>query len=138
MNRWILFIAGLGGLAVICNAQVNSRDPFWPIGYNGPDKPVEIRPTPTPTPPPITRELTDEELRELARQEAEKIRQSLVRKGTMKTGNKIYAYVQTKWVSKGDNFFVEVLGRKYRLEIIQLTEDNIQLEPHRVKVDSTP
>ena len=79
-----------------------------------------------------SRELTDEELRELARKESERIRQTLNRKATMIAGDKIYAYVQNKWVTTGDVITVQVLGNSYRLEILNLTTDNIELEAHRV------
>ena len=78
-----------------------------------------------------SRELTDEELRELARKESERIRQTLNRKATMIAGDKIYAYVQNKWVTTGDVITVQVLGNSYRLEILNLTTDNIELEAHR-------
>ncbi|WFB36917.1 hypothetical protein P3T73_03965 [Kiritimatiellota bacterium B12222] len=116
---------GLSGLW----SPVMGRDPFWPIGYNGKtpevvvEEPVYV--------PEVVRELTDAELVELARKEAEKIREKLVRKGTMKANGKIYAYVQNKWYTIGDTIEVTALGNTYRLEIKTLTSDNIELEAHR-------
>ena len=112
--------------------SVRGRDPFWPIGYNGGGEvSAPMAPQETARQPTVTRELTDEELRDLARKEAERIRQTLNRKATMIAGDKIYAYVQNKWVTTGDVLTVEVLGNSYRLEILNLTSDNIELEAHR-------
>jgi hypothetical protein len=109
------------------------RDPFWPIGYQGGGEVAVVQTAVKPaqrTAEP-SRELTDEELRELARKESERIRQTLNRKATMIAGDKIYAYVQNKWVTTGDVITVQVLGNSYRLEILNLTTDNIELEAHR-------
>lgn len=109
-----------------------ARDPFWPIGYQPGSEEAVAQPV-DPRPAPKGRVLTDEELRELARKEAERIRQSLVRKGTMIAGDNIYAYVQNQWLTVGDVLTVEVEGRNYRLEIKDLTTDNIELEAHRAQ-----
>jgi hypothetical protein len=76
-------------------------------------------------------QLSDDQLRELARKESERIRQTLDRKGTAIMGNRIYAYVQGKWVTEGETIDVEVTGNTYRLKITKLTSDNIELEAHR-------
>jgi len=109
------------------------RDPFWPIGYNGKKQPPEKKEVVTEVveAPPKERVLTAAEMRELARMEAERIRQELDRRGTMEAAGKIYAYVEEKWVTIGDVIIVEVLGNKYRLQITNLTKDNIELEAHR-------
>jgi hypothetical protein len=107
------------------------RDPFWPIGYS-PAEPA-IRETPPPVekvPEPATPTLTDEALRQLALDEAERIRENLAKKGTMITGDRIYAYVNDKWVTIGDTLTVEVRGNSYQLEILNLTSNNIELEAH--------
>ncbi|MDF3130427.1 hypothetical protein P0Y35_14565 [Kiritimatiellaeota bacterium B1221] len=124
---FILFFAFL----TVAFLPVQGRDPFWPIGYEpGAESEVEAEPTATPAPK-QGKELSAEELRQLALAEAEKIRQSLVRKGTMIARGKVYGYVQDKWVTAGDTIPVEVEGRSYLLEIKSLTSDNIELEPHR-------
>jgi hypothetical protein len=110
------------------------RDPFWPIGYDGKKEPVKeaaVETRKVEPEAPRERVLSDDELRELARKESERIRQTLDRKGTMIAGGRIYAYVQEKWVTTGDVITVEVLGNSYRLEILNLTTDNIELEAHR-------
>ncbi|MGA0332662.1 MAG: hypothetical protein ACO3N7_00325 [Kiritimatiellia bacterium] len=107
------------------------RDPFWPIGYTGGVRETVPVVEPQVQAPKVGRELSDDELRELARKESERIRQSLERKGTMIAGNKIYAYVGEKWVTTGDMLSVQVEGNLYRLEILSLTSDNIELEAHR-------
>lgn len=114
--------------------SVYGRDPFWPIGYHEGEEAETVAPTPAQPVAPMpaeTRELSEEELRELARMEAERIRQTLNRKATMIAGDKIYAYVQNKWVTTGDVITVQVRGNSYRLEILNLTSDNIELEAHR-------
>ncbi len=121
----------LFAILILALLPIHGRDPFWPIGYEpGAVTEVEVVPTAAPAPP-QGKELTPAELRELALKEAEKIRQSLVRKGTMIARGKVYGYVQDKWVTAGDTIPVEVEGRNYLLEIKSLTSDNIELEPHR-------
>lgn len=110
---------------------VQGRDPFWPIGYTGGVQETAPVAEPLVQAPKVGRELSEDELRELARKESERIRQSLERRGTMIAGNKIYAYVGEKWVTTGDMISVEVEGNLYRLEILNLTSDNIELEAHR-------
>jgi len=134
MKPYLLFLTVLCLLSVFQDAL--ARDPFWPIGYYGgiqdvEEVEVEQVVQPVEKPEKKGRELTDEQLRELARRESERIRQTLVRKGTMIAGNKIYAYVQNKWLTVGDVLTVEVEGNSYRLEILNLTSDNIELEAHR-------
>lgn len=111
--------------------MLQARDPFWPIGYQGSGTAPVERMTPSQPAAEPSRELTDEELRDLALKESERIRQTLNRKATMIAGDKIYAYVQNKWVTTGDVITVQVLGNSYRLEILNLTTDNIELEAHR-------
>lgn len=114
------------------------RDPFWPIGYQPAGDPVPETPATEADPDPeAPRTLTDDELRALARDEAERIRESLVRRGTMTAGDRIYAHIQGRWVTVGDSFTVDVGGRQYRLLITRLTSNNIELEPHRVPL-TTP
>jgi hypothetical protein len=131
----LLFLAAYAGRLSLAETQPEYRDPFWPLGYYGKAAPPGATPQPTPI---LTRVLTDEELRALALEEAERIRKSLERGGTMKAGGRIFAYIQKQWVTIGDSFQVEVHGNKYRLEISELTEDNIGLTPHRIPVEATP
>jgi len=134
-NSRINLASGLVLIFCACTIRgEQGRDPFWPIGYT----PESSRPAPqveTETedaePAPVVRELTDEELRELARTEADRIRQTLRHQATMTTGNRIFALLEGKWVTVGDTLDVEVHGNTYRLEILQLTADNIELEAHR-------
>jgi len=114
--------------------QVSSlwaRDPFWPIGYQSGGGLTAQQVEKIDQEPNQTRQLSDEELRELARKEAERIRQTLDRKGTAIMGDRIYAHVQGKWVTQGETIDVEVMGNTYRLKITKLTSDNIELEAHR-------
>ncbi len=125
----------LGLLALPLLLIAANRDPFWPIGWDPSQEVVEVEPTPsapTPTPTPEVRELTDEELRQLAKEEAERIRSTLTRDATMIANGKVFAFIGGNWVSKGDNFEVEVMGRTYRLEILSLSAEDIQLEAHRM------
>jgi hypothetical protein len=128
MRRLTLFL-----LLITALSAFSERDPFWPIGYT----PASSRPEPdeeTPDPDaPETRELTDEELRRLAEQEAEKIKEILDRKATAVFGGKVHALINGNWVSQGDSLTVEVLGNSYRLQIITLTTENIELQPHRTR-----
>lgn len=117
-------------LLILMLLPVSGRDPFWPIGYNGTAENVPSVEPVTPVQP-VKRELTDDELRELARKESERIRRSLNSKGIMIAGDKIYAYLQDKWLTVGDVLTVAVEGNTYRLEIKNLTSDNIELEAHR-------
>lgn len=110
---------------------LEARDPFWPIDYTGntpAPKAPEVEAAPTPEP---SRELTDQELRRLAEQEASKIKEILDRKATAVFAGRVHALVNGKWVTAGDSLIVEALGNTYRLQIITLTTDNIELEPHR-------
>lgn len=131
-----LFLALLTGISA--GPALARRDPFWPIGYRPAEAREPSRPAAEPEAPPPpaeeARSLTDAELGQLVREEAERIR----RTATMQTGNQIYAYVQNKWVTVGDSFTVEVLGKKYRLKILGLTEENIELEPHRIGEQPPP
>jgi hypothetical protein len=121
----------------ITTSVVTARDPFWPLDYNAsPSRPeVQEEPEDPNTPPP--RELTDAELRALARQEAEKIKESLDRKATAVFGGKVHALVNGNWVSQGDSLTVRALGNTYRLQIMTLTPDNIELQPHRTRTGGT-
>jgi hypothetical protein len=121
------------------------RDPFWPIGEN----PIVPEATPVPEEAPVEpeddsdRELTDEELREQARQLAKQISESFTRRATMVTNGRIYAHVGTEdlvtknpWVTQGDHFVIEILGSRYRMEVVKLTRNHIELEPYRVSATS--
>lgn len=135
MKRLLCILVWIG---FTVSAQENSipskRDPFWPIGYDPAKAAVRDIPEVTssdvkevkPEAPP----LTEDELRQLALDESERIRQTLRRQATMTAGDRIFAYVQNKWVAAGDTLTVEVDGNTYRLEIITLTSDNIELEAH--------
>lgn len=129
----MLLLAGVG-ISVQAETEPVKRDPFWPIGYDPAKAAVRAASTtPESEAPEIKPEapiLTDEELRKLAQDEAERIRQSLRHQATMTAGNRIFAYIQNKWVTAGDTLTVEVRGNTYRLEILHLTSDNIQLEAH--------
>ncbi|MCC5850747.1 MAG: hypothetical protein JJU29_21880 [Verrucomicrobia bacterium] len=111
------------------------RDPFWPIGYvpKSDHEPVQA-PVEEPEETLAAPALTEEELRALARAEAERIRQTLERDrtATARMGTRIETLIHGRWVGVGDSFSVEVDGRQYRLLITKLTTDNIELEPHRV------
>jgi len=139
----VLLMLSTYGLTLPLQAQF--RDPFWPIGEN----PTPQQATPDPKEEPeepeenAPRELTDEELREQARQLAEEISQSFTRKATMVTNNRIYAHVGTEnivsknpWVTQGDHFVVEILGNRYRMKVVKLTRNQIELEPYRVSATS--
>ncbi|MDA3873329.1 MAG: hypothetical protein PF795_05155, partial [Kiritimatiellae bacterium] len=110
------------------------RDPFWPIGYDPAKAAIREKSETEKSAPkeaePEAPTLSDEQLRQLARDESERIRQDLKRKGTMIAGDRIFAYLQDKWVAIGDTLTVEVEGNTYRLEILHLTSDNIELEAH--------
>ena len=112
-------------------AAAESRDPFWPIGYTRDSAPRIENPGEEAAPAQPTRVLTDEELRKLAEQEANKIKEILDRKATAVFGGRVHALVNGRWVTRGDSLTVETLGNTYRLEILTLTTDNIELEPHR-------
>jgi len=129
----------LGGMAVLLGLSLFSEpDPFWPIGYR--------IPSPTPTPEPgVTkaqetepkRMLTDAELRALAQAEAEKIKEILDRDGTAVFGGRVHALVNNNWVSVGDTITVQSQGETFRLKIISLTTDNIDLKPERIRAADT-
>jgi len=134
MKRPPLILAFLPILTVF-----SDRDPFWPIGYSpeGLAPPPQEKPEAAETPQPqAARQLTDEELNKLAEQEAAKIKEILDRKATAVFGGKVHALVNGEWVSVGDSITVKVLGNSYRLEILKLTPNNIELEPHRSQTGS--
>jgi hypothetical protein len=128
------------------SVQAQLRDPFWPIG----EVPIQKESTPevvTESPEPVQentpRQLTDEELREQAEKLSEQISQSFTRRATMVTNGKIYAHVGTEnivsknpWVTQGDHFVIEILGNRYRMEVVKLTRSQIELEPYRVSATS--
>jgi len=125
-------------LFILCAASfagARERDPFWPIGYTGVKAPAVPSAVPESTPEPA-RELTDEELRRLAEQEAAKIKEILDRKATAVFGGRVHALVNGRWVTQGDALTVQTLGNTYRLKILKLTTDNIELEPHRTRPGS--
>ena len=132
MKQFHLFIV------VFCvNQVVAARDPFWPIGYT-PTSSAPVQATvPDPQPDRTSRELTDEELADLARQETMKIKEILDRKATAVFGGKVHALVNGDWVSVGDSITVKTLGNTYRLKILTLTVDNIELEPHRSPIGTS-
>ncbi|GEM_PF-1003375 len=142
MKAWTLILP----VTVLSLALVFAeRDPFWPIGFD----PDDLKPTPTPTEAPqgprptpeVVRQLTDEELEALALEEARRISESFRRRATMQTGGKIFAHVEGEnitvlgnnpWLAEGDYFFIELHGKRYRMDVVRLTKTRIQLEPHRV------
>ena len=105
------------------------RDPFWPIGFT-PGQSDSPETAPATQAEPVT--LTDEQLRELAREEARNIQASLENQGIASMGGRIYGYIQGRWVTVGDSFTLQVLGREYRLLITRLTATEIELEPFRI------
>lgn len=129
----------LTGLSFLLTVSLFSEvDPFWPIGYK--DTPSEPTPTPTaleepqPQPEPT---LTDADLRALALKEAEKIKEILDRDGTAVFGGRVHALVNNNWVSVGDTITVQSQGETFRLKIISLTTDNIDLKPERIRAADT-
>jgi hypothetical protein len=127
MTRKILFILCVTALSF----AEELRDPFWPLGFTPgsttqPDAPEQEAPPPEAIP------LTDEELRELAREEARNIQASLETQGIAVMGGRIYGFIQGRWVTVGDSFTTTVLGRDYRLLITRLTATEIELEPFRI------
>jgi hypothetical protein len=145
MNSLFCFVLTLLILTWLPEAQAQIRDPFWPIGKN----PTQPTPAPTPEFDPTDpeaedsasepRELDDEELRERTQVLADQISKSFTRRATMVTNGKIYAHVGKKnivsknpWVTEGDHFIIELLGNRYRMEVVKLTRNHIELEPHRV------
>jgi hypothetical protein len=117
-----------------------ARDPFWPIGYT-PGAPSLAPTNPTTPVEQATAALTPKQLQELAEKEAQEIRQTLKKQGRQGTAffnNRFSAYYQGRWVSVGDSITVDVNGTKYRLEILQLTHDNIELEAHRMAESPQP
>ena len=140
----------LAACGFLCVSRAQIRDPFWPIGEN------PTVPTPTPVPdidpsdaepqPAEPRELTDEELREQARQLSQRISDTFTRskKAVMVANGNIYAHVGKKhlvssnpWVTQGDEFVIELQGIRYRMKVVTLTRNHIELEPHRVSA-TTP
>lgn len=105
------------------------RDPFWPLGFN-PGHSASPGPPEAAEPAPVV--LSDEELRELAREEARNIQASLETQGIVSMRGRIYAFIQGRWVTVGDTFNTQVLGREYRLRITRLTATDIELEPFRI------
>lgn len=125
------FVAVVGLLALcgtLLQAQ-NTRDPFWPADYHG-NNPVPVA---TPTPTPLPRGLTWEEKLAIAREEARKLQENIDAKGTITMRGRVHIFINDKFYTKGDSVIVERDGRKYRLVITELTEDNIQLEPFRIQ-----
>lgn len=109
------------------------RDPFWPLGYTpGQDAPETAAPEVDQPAAPEPVVLSDEELRELAREEARNIQASLETQGIAVMGGRIYGYIQGRWVTVGDSFTITVMGREYRLLITRLTATEIELEPFRI------
>ncbi|MCC5844490.1 MAG: hypothetical protein JJU05_09585 [Verrucomicrobia bacterium] len=107
------------------------RDPFWPIGFTpGHDTPAAGPEPVEPEAAPVV--LSDDELRELAREEARNIQASLETQGIAIMGGRIYGFIQGRWVTVGDSFTTQVLGREYRLLITRLTATEIELEPFRI------
>jgi hypothetical protein len=133
-----LFLLGAG----LAGPLAAERDPFWPIDY----QPRTNRPSPSPVldatqkPTEIVRPraLTDEELRELERQESMRIQQTLKRQGTMISDKGILVNLEGRWVGIGDTLTLEVGGNSYRLEILKLTADNIELKARRITVEPQP
>ena len=109
------------------------RDPFWPIGFTpGQNTPPEADTPEAPPPEPVAVVLSDEELRELAREEARNIQASLETQGIAVMGGRVYGFIEGRWVTVGDSFTKNVLGREYRLLITRLTATEIELEPFRI------
>ncbi len=134
MMRFFSFIALLSLLSLFpALAEISAaRDPFWPMGYT-PGRnagQTETAPQTPAEPEPVV--LSDEELRALAREEARNIQASLETQGIAVMGGRIYGYIQGRWVTAGDSFTVNVLGREYRLLITNLTATEIDLEPFRI------
>lgn len=136
MKRLVAGVLMLWCGAVLCaqEQEAGVRDPFWPLGYvpgqNRAAAPEAGKPAPEPEPEVVV--LSDAELRELAREEARNIQASLQTQGIAVMGGRIYGYIQGRWVTEGDSFTVNVLGREYRLLITRLTADEIDLEPFRI------
>ncbi len=114
------------------------RDPFWPLGFQpSAEETPGIPQNQTPAHAPV-RVLSQAEVEKLAREEAERIRNTLERRGTMEIAGNIYAYVQERWVTIGDTITVAVDGQEYRLLITRLTRNDIDLEPHRITPTTNP
>lgn len=135
--------------AVGGHARGEVRDPFWPIGEN-PSKPEA---TPVPPPPEVPEEepeeaprpLTDDELRREAQKLADEITKSFTRRATGYMNGRIVAYLQSEkivssspWVSKGDIFEIELRGQRYRMKVVTLTTNHIELAPQRLSATSAP
>jgi len=121
-------------LLLFCGLMVHAgkRDPFWPFDFQpGHEDPPPVL-KPVPRPEETVQALTQAEIEKLAREESERIRDSLERRGTMNMAGNIYAYVQGRWVTIGDTITVTVGGQDYRLLISRLTTNDIVLEPHRI------
>jgi len=123
----------------LCASIQAARDPFWPIEYEPGQAVKPEDKTQDPPENPQTRALTDEEMRQLAREEQERIRNVIQSQGHMVAGDRIYVYLQNEWLTTGDSFIVEVRGKRYRLEITSLTKDNtITLKTHRATESPKP
>jgi len=100
------------------------RDPFWPVNWT-----PSSRNAPKTEP---NRQLTDEELLELARNEQDRIKHMIEIKGTIQQGSKYFLYINDQFfVTEGDVLELAVGGTRYQLLIRSLTKDNIRLEPYR-------
>lgn len=109
------------------------RDPFWPIGFSPrAAEPPSNAPQAAAPEAPAVPVLTDEELRQLALEEARNIQASLETQGIAVMGGRVYGFIQGRWVTAGDSFTTTVLGREYRLLITRLTATEIELEPFRI------
>ena len=125
------------GLACIALGQANNpnagRDPFWPVGYHGKHA-KNVRPSATATP--LPKGMTWEQKLAIARQEAAKLTEHLVKqgtKGTLRMGNRLHIIIGKNFYAQGDSIKIDRNGTEYRLVITTLTEDNIQLEPARIE-----
>lgn len=137
----VLIVAASSGLAsalvLVANAAENTRDPFWPIGYHGPELPTPTpRPGATPTPK-VIQTLSPEEITEILNKKIAEAKSKLRTQGTFIHGDKVMMYIENGWRKQGDLIPVRIEGItpgvEYRLQILKLTEDTIEMKPVRVE-----
>lgn len=125
---------GLGGLAQpdASPGAPDRRDPFWPVGYTPPAAqqplapaavvPEEVEPAAEDTSSPLA-------FNELSAEEQAMVRKHLDVDGVLQQGGRFIAIINEQVVQRGDVLHVQLVNKKYRFRIEQISRNRVELSP---------